>query len=427
MAIQIKEYIDANFYSNVRNKENGVDLSEADHNTAEAIDPDSLMVEIEGIHALPFVTRNYTRYTAKCLKESVPSWTQPYRRPLIKHHNEKDGEIIGRIINADYRQRNTLSGTPALIFTANIPGKQTKEDVKNGILSTTSIGVIAHDVRCSICGKQLAAGDMCEHERGVTYDTDDGPQTCYWDIHSMEAKELSYVIVPSDMYSKNVSIYKSSSRQNSDTQIKESLDEGKNIIVKGDIKDMPNENAEKLSVAEARIAELEAKVSELDTAKASLEAQVAEMTEEKSKLEAQVAELSSIKESLEAKAAEDAEMRSGLETAVSEAKAELKESLADTLLTMRESLGLKAFEKEAVMSRSADSLRDSIADMKEELSIAREKSIKESEQFPKAKTVADPTLPAPDAKEIKESAQSKNIDLKAGLQSIFNSALAVHR
>ena len=248
----------------------GLNVTEADN--TQPIDPNSINVDVEGIHAFPHATRNYTRYMPKCLKGSVPSWTNPYNRPLIKHHNEKDGKIIGRVLNADYITKNTFSGTPALLFTVNVPGEEAKNDIKNGTESTVSIGVIAHDVRCSICGQQLAGGEMCEHERGVTYDG----ETCYWDIHSMEAKELSYVIVPSDIYANNRKIYAATTKSGEKTQITESLDDS---IKKGEQPQMATEDIQKeLTEAKAKITTLEATVSELTEAKAASEKTVTELT-----------------------------------------------------------------------------------------------------------------------------------------------------
>lgn len=44
---------------------------------------------------------------------------------------------------------------------------------------------------------------MCEHEKGEVYDN----KLCYWIINKMEPKEVSYVIVPSDIYAHNIRVY----------------------------------------------------------------------------------------------------------------------------------------------------------------------------------------------------------------------------
>ena len=214
MAIVIREYlgspmgINENSFTPFSLKENLA----TDYTIAE----DSIMVDIEGIHVGP--TRNFTWYTEQALKGSVKSWTTPYQRPLILHHNEKDGKIIGRVLSAHYTDVNTRSKTGALVFTCNVPEEDGKKGVKDGRLKTVSIGAIAHDVRCSICGHDISQYGECEHERGAEYDG----QVCYWMIYEMEAKELSYVIVPSDIYAHNIKVYSPKKNKN----ITESLTEG---------------------------------------------------------------------------------------------------------------------------------------------------------------------------------------------------------
>lgn len=202
MAIEIREFVGAEavHFKQAESDRSIVNLQEA--HVDSMVSEDSIMVDIEGIHSK--ITRNYTYYEPDCLKESVPGWTQPYERPVIMHHNEKDGVIIGRIKAVEYTDKNTRSGTPALIFTTNIAHEEGKRGVKDGTLATVSIGAIAHDVRCSVCGANLAEYGLCEHEKGETYDG----KLCYWIIKKMEPKELSYVIVPSDIYAHNLRVYK---------------------------------------------------------------------------------------------------------------------------------------------------------------------------------------------------------------------------
>lgn len=213
MAIEIKEYVGHEFVSVNATKET-TNLQEGYVETY--IDENSLMVEIEAIHSR--VTRNNTYYSPECLKESVPYWTNPYERPVIMHHNERDGQIIGRIKSVEYKETDTRSGTSALVFTANVGDEAGKKGIKNGTLSTVSIGVIAHDLRCSICGTNLAEEGMCEHEKGETYDG----KLCYWIINKMEPKEVSYVIVPSDIYAHNIRVYDAIKKKKS--EVKESVE-----------------------------------------------------------------------------------------------------------------------------------------------------------------------------------------------------------
>jgi hypothetical protein len=204
MALEVKEEVSAViFYKNI----DGMDAQESVAPVLEfqpvscAMSSDSIMVDIEGIHSI--ITRNYTLYTPECLKKSAPYWTSPYERPVIMHHNDRDGVQIGRIKVAEYME-STRAKSPGLLFTCNIGDEAGIKGVKNGTLSTVSIGAVIHKATCSICGQNIAAEGECEHQRGRKYDD----KLCYWIMEEMEPKELSYVIVPSDRYANTIKIYK---------------------------------------------------------------------------------------------------------------------------------------------------------------------------------------------------------------------------
>lgn len=200
MAIELKEYVGAVFIQTKSgDKDNKINLSEG--YTQTYVDKDSLMVDIEAIHSI--ITRNDTLYTENCIKDSIPYWTAPYERPVIMHHNEKDGKIIGRVKAANFIKESERSGTAALELVANIGDEEGKKGIKNGTLATVSIGAIAHDIRCSICGTNLVEEGMCEHDKGEIYDN----KRCYWIVNKIEPKEVSYVIVPSDIYAHNTRVY----------------------------------------------------------------------------------------------------------------------------------------------------------------------------------------------------------------------------
>ena len=423
MAMMIKEQIDKDFLSIVDGFNQHLDLSEAAGSSV--IDPNSIMVEIEGIHAAPFATRNYTRYTPNCLKKSVASWTNPYRRPLIKHHNEEDGEIIGRICEAKYITKNTRSETPALLFTVNIPGEQAKADVKSGLLETTSIGVIAHSVKCSICGQELANGETCEHERGAIYNG----ETCYWDIHEMEAKELSYVIVPSDMYAKNIDIYPATASNSKVKAFAESLNQDLNLT-KGDITDMPEDLKVKLQESEAKVTALTQEVTELKEAATQTSEKIAELektnsdlTTVKESLEQELEGLKTEKDDLTQKMTEAAQMREGLEAQVAEVKAELKEALVQNFVIMREALGHSDVDVEAVKNRSEESIKDSISDLSKDF---KESLIKKDKDISNlGNTLQNPSLKeSEDKKDVKEV---ETVDLKEQFYNIFSDILNTHK
>ena len=344
MALILREYLESPI-TTIDNEvmNNNINLNESFSN-CDPISNDSIMVDIEGIHVGP--TRNFTWYTEEALKNSQKSWSIPYQRPLILHHNEKDGKIIGRVLNASYTTSHTRSNTGALLFTCNVSDKDGKEGVKDGRLKTASIGVIAKKVTCSICGNDITLNGECEHERGEIYNN----ERCYWKVHDMEAKELSYVIVPSDVYSHNVRIY--SPKNNN---LKESLDNEKEVLI---VKD--NTNLEK---------EVEVKES------TNVEVEVIENTN---------AEITSLKEELEKVKAENInlkELKENAENEIIELTSQLKEMAIEQISYLREKLGRPTLLKENLQKRNQDSLMDSILDLKEELDIVtsnKKINIKES-------------------------------------------------
>ena len=393
------------------------------------IDPDSLMVEIEGIHASPAATRNFTRYMPKALKNSVPTWTAPYRKPLIEHHNEENGQIIGRIIDAEYVTKNTLSGTPALKFTVNVPDERAKKDIKSGLLATTSIGATAHDVRCSICGSHIeSAEEGCPngHERGGNYNG----ETCYWDIYSIEGKELSFVVVPADPYSQKTAVYPATeSNSKKPTVIKESYTEDN----QEDGLSIPSEKGANMAKKEVTAEDLTAEVASLkesldaQTKKAvELEESLKEATEKIEALEKEKVELSESVESLtkeknefDEKLKGETALRESLEEEISNTKAELKESVLDMYVSLRESLGYET-DAEKVSNRSVESLRDSIVDLKESLSLSPKKvELKEKVEIA-PNSVEDPTLKeSEDEDNKKKISVREKIDLKSGFAKLF--------
>lgn len=421
MALMIREYTGDKFIKTNEIK-TPLNLTEATIETNvsdEAIDPNSLMVEIEGIHAYPHATRNFTRYMPKCLKNSISLWTTPYRRPLIKHHNEENGEIIGRICAAEYKTSKTLSGTPALVFTVNVPGEEAKKDVKNGILSTASIGVMAYDVRCSICGTHLEDGDECEHERGREYTVNGKKEVCYWDVYSMEPKELSYVIVPSDIYAKNTKIYPATNSRNKPI-IKECLNN------KG-VKKMPNNDdlEKELKEAKDKIAKLEQDIKDLTEDKTNSENKISELTETNSKLAKQVADLNEAKNKLEEEKLEEAQLREGVENALAEAKKETREYMVHTLQAMRQAIGKEALADEMIKNRTVDSIKDSICDLKEEFNLKTSKK-NPVNSLPNPDNLKNPTLANNKPVKEKKEKQNSNIDLEEGLKNIVGSLFNAH-
>lgn len=326
-----------------------------------------LIVEIEAVHAYPYVTRNSTRYSYQGLEDSLSEWTHPYNIPIIMHHNDQDGQIIGRAIDARLGDSERLVGSKALFITAEILDEKAQKDIKSGLLSTVSIGMTGHDVRCSVCGQDLNEG-ACEHVRGESYDG----QTCCWDFFSMSPIELSYVIVPSDKYAKNIKVYddgeyERQSSTPSNLSIPQQGETGTNIRANESM------DKEKLKVPETEVkTEVEGKETATEVEVPETETPEVEKTpeikgEEKTEIEelkGQIAELIKSNEALTAKVSNLADDLLAYKSEARKETASLiegKEKLEEALKSVQEvKAGFDTFKTE-----SEEKVKSEIASVKE--------------------------------------------------------------
>lgn len=404
MKIELKEHVGYEFLSVQQNNSNINNLLESNIQTY--IDDNSLMVDIEAIHSK--LTRNFTYYTPECLKDSVPYWTNPYERPVIMHHNEKDGRIIGRVKSVEYKETGTRNNLPALIFTANIGDEEGKKGIKNGTLSTVSISAIAHDLRCSICGTNIAEQGMCCHEKGEEYDG----ELCYWIVNKMEPKEVSYVIVPSDIYAHNLRAYninknnqgevkkimenynpftdlaesiKTSLLKNQpqesqivDEEVKNNDDVANNTTSKEEItpetsteennnKETNKEEETKKDTEEVNNEEKEAVKEE--TKEENLEEKNNEKIEalklELEKINKELSDLKSENEKINKKFKEEKKLRESAESELILLRKEKKQRLVENVNKLRENLSLPKEDEAILMESSEENLSLSIKQLKE--------------------------------------------------------------
>lgn len=327
-----------------------------------------LIVEIEAVHAYPYVTKNSTRYSYQGLEDSLSEWTHPYNIPIIMHHNDQDGQIIGRAIDARLGDSERLVGSKALFITAKILDEKAQKDIKSGLLSTVSIGMTGHDVRCSICGQDLNEG-LCEHVRGESYDG----QTCCWDFFSMSPIELSYVIVPSDKYAKNIKVYDDGEYEQSSTpsnlSIPQQGETGTNIranesMDKEKLKVQEPETEVKTEV-EGKETATEVEVPETKTSKVEETPEIkGEEKTEIEELKGQIAELIKSNEALSAKVSNLADDLLAYKSEARKETASLiegKEKLEEALKSVQEvKAGFDTFKTE-----SEEKVKSEIASVKE--------------------------------------------------------------
>lgn len=385
MAIELREEFNAKIKFVPNYKPSRTEIAESLEATP--VSPDSIMVDIEGIHSI--ITTNLNYYEPHCLEMSVPRWTEPYERPLIMHHKEQDGVTIGRIKKCTYVESCKKTRGPGLVFTCNIGNKEGIEGVKNGTLVTTSIGVMVRDLRCSICGKNLAEEGECEHVKGQKYDG----KLCYWIIKDMEPKELSYVIVPSDKYAHNIKIYKPDAKILGVSESYNYEDEVKELSIKDLYYD---EISKSLAMKEAKALEEDGKKP--DEQQASLDPQdekpepdpkdepkddevkdpegsqeEGEGEEEKdedlkakvAELEKEVARLQKEVQKLEGSLSKEKETREAVELKYLEVKKQQRVALAEKVNEMRTSLGLEGEDIEILSKSTEEALNTKIEVLKE--------------------------------------------------------------
>ncbi|WP_139995242.1 hypothetical protein [Kurthia sp. Dielmo] len=305
-----------------------------------------LIVEIEAIHES--VTSNFTRYTKESMKQGLPSWTAPYAKPVILHHNEKDGKVIGRVLSAEYRE-NGEAGLPCVVIQAVIYDEDAIEQVLDGRLLTTSIGVRVNDVRCSICDHHIISEkDGCPHHaRGTFYNG----QLCTWDMNDMYVKEISYVVVPSDKFSKNTRILENNSVKSvtfSESANFNNLEGGSNMVQKTS-EDLGNQQPTTSTPAPATSVEPQTSVSFTESEQYKADQQT----------------IMELKES----ANNETQLRQRAEQQVVSKETELRSVLLDSLNGISIANGKGELNRSKFENRTIESLKDRLADELEELTM----------------------------------------------------------
>jgi hypothetical protein len=156
---------------------------------------------VEAIHA--GLTRNLTFYQEDSLKASAKTWTKPYNKPVLTHHNTS-GEPIGRVTSAKYLQQSMLKkGFGCVEIVCEVVDPDAISKVRDGRYSTVSIGAETDSVVCSVCKTDLLkTHKWCGHWKGKRYNKEGEPdpkgKPCYWIIGNLNFDEVSFVNVPAD-------------------------------------------------------------------------------------------------------------------------------------------------------------------------------------------------------------------------------------
>lgn len=156
-------------------------------------------------------TQNDTFYPEESLRgdpeknTGLISFNRPYAIPILRDHLDTPGpqgthssEVYGRVYHPAQIHSNT--GDKFLRCMATITHPEAIEAILTGRWLTVSLGSKTDSVRCSICKGELTEG-LCDHQKGKMYEVDDKPdykEKCRWVIGPIRAREISFVVSPSD-------------------------------------------------------------------------------------------------------------------------------------------------------------------------------------------------------------------------------------
>ena len=222
---------------------------------------------------------NLRLYLSDEMRKAIKSWTYPYQRPVLRHHNE-DSDPIGRVVYAEYflaDERFDVSkkigysfdwpekATGAILLKVEIYDEDAIAKIDKGIYKTVSVGFSASHMTCSICGKDMM---KCEHIPGKKYKG----QTAYAVPHDISYREVSFVSVPADQYA--MTLGEEVEKENTKTETGDNdgvIPEHDEETTKrsGDAKHM-HEEAVPMEL-EKKIEELQKRISDMESAHKELE------------------------------------------------------------------------------------------------------------------------------------------------------------
>lgn len=160
---------------------------------------DFIDVEINATH-LNYINGNAVLYTTDAAKKGVKTWTKPFGKPQLIHH-DKNKDAIGRVIKAKVINDATITDEPQeyIKLWVRISDQEAMGKILRGLYYTVSVGSSTNKVRCSECDQELTKDGLCEHEKGSLNDKN---KPIYWIIDRITYHEDSFVNRPADPFGK---------------------------------------------------------------------------------------------------------------------------------------------------------------------------------------------------------------------------------
>lgn len=174
----------------------------------EDFDSDQLEITLIASHTNRLI--NARKYLSSEFIKQLNTWTTPYQRPVLVHHNDY-ADQIGRVTEQYYGNKEYLSqvlGTEinfppdqdgAIALKAYITDQAAINKIKNGVYTTVSIGFMQDELICSYCGQPVGE---CMHTPGQKIDG----EMVYSIPRGITFEEVSFVNKPADDHAGIVNI-----------------------------------------------------------------------------------------------------------------------------------------------------------------------------------------------------------------------------
>lgn len=155
----------------------------------------ALDVEMEATHSGK--NHNYCIYYEDSMEKDAESFINPFKKPMLKNHNDYSGEPLGRIVQSWFGPSQLTDERSAIHLKARVTDQDAIPKFLDGRYGTVSIGGTMGTVTCNVCGKTILKDGkfkFCGHWRGESYKD----QVCYWGAKDIEYHEVSTVNNPAD-------------------------------------------------------------------------------------------------------------------------------------------------------------------------------------------------------------------------------------
>ena len=157
----------------------------------------ALDVEMEATHSGK--NHNYCIYYEDSMEKDAESFVNPFKKPMLKNHNDYSGEPLGRITQSWFGPSALTDERSAIHLKARVTDQDAIPKFLDGRYGTVSIGGTMGTVTCNVCGKTILKDGKFKffgHWRGESYKD----QVCYWGAKDIEYHEVSTVNNPADDY-----------------------------------------------------------------------------------------------------------------------------------------------------------------------------------------------------------------------------------